>query len=123
MQSDSQFFVRPQLSFTDVGLTPGSTVSYRVKASDGRITSAFSLSRSVTVASSTGAYPAKIRADGAAVYFRMDDATGTMAGSLGSSALSGSYVNASTRAGQTGALLSQPGKSALFDGTSSFLRT
>ena len=123
LQADSQFYIRPQLSFTDVGLTPGSTVSYRVKASDGTNTSAFSLSRSVTVASSAGAYPAEIRADGAVVYFRMEEPTGTVAGSLGSSALGGSYVNASSRAGQGGALPSQPGQSALFDGTSSFLRT
>ena len=36
LQADSQFYSRPQLSFTDTGLTPGSSQSYRVKASDGR---------------------------------------------------------------------------------------
>ena len=44
LQADSQFYLRPQLSFTDIGLTPGQTVSYRVKASDGRNATAYSVS-------------------------------------------------------------------------------
>ena len=123
LQADSQFYLRPQLSFTDTGLTPGQVVSYRVKASDGINTSAFSASRSVTIAATTNAYAAGIVGDGASVYFRMEEPNGTVAGSLGSSAFGGGYQNASTRVGQSGALLSQPGQSALFDGVSSFLRT
>ena len=123
LQADSQFYSRPQLSFTDKGLTLGSSQTYRVKASDGSNVSAFSLSRTVVVAGAASVYPSKIVADGASVYFRMEEPNGTAAGSLGSSALGGSYVNASTRAGQEGALVGSADTSASFDGVSSFLRT
>ena len=123
LKADSQFYSRPELKFTDTGLTPGVTYSYRVKASDGTNVSAYSLSRSVTVAGTDSAYPSRIRSDGAAVYFRMEEPTGTAAASYGSGSLGGSYVNASTRAGQPGALVGRSDTSASFDGVSSFLRT
>ena len=77
----------------------------------------------MVVASAASVYPSKIVSDGATVYFRMEEPNGTAAGSLGSSALGGSYVNASTRAGQAGALVGSADTSASFDGVSSFLRT
>jgi fibronectin type 3 domain-containing protein len=124
LQADSQFYSRPQLSFTETGLAVGSSQTYRVKASDGSNVSAFSLSRTVVVAGAVAAYPSRIVADGASVYFRMTEPNGTAAGSLGSSALGGSYVNASTRAGQESALVGAAADtSAAFDGVSSFLRT
>jgi fibronectin type 3 domain-containing protein len=122
-RADSRFYSRPQLSFTDTGLTTGNTYSYRIKASDGTNVSAYSLARSVTVANADSVYPSRIQADGAAVYFRMEEPTGTAAASLGSGPLGGTYVNASTRTGQPGALVGKPDTSAAFDGVSSFLRT
>ncbi|MDP9416937.1 MAG: LamG domain-containing protein, partial [Actinomycetota bacterium] len=69
----SWFWSRRQMTFTDTGLAPGSTHSYRVKASDGRNTTAAS-SRSVTVAStSTSPYQERVLADGATFLWRYDE--------------------------------------------------
>ncbi|MFD3456516.1 LamG-like jellyroll fold domain-containing protein [Streptomyces sp. NPDC058691] len=67
---------RPQLTFTDTSVTPGTTYSYRVSASDGTNTSAQSAAQSVTAAGSTQAYPARVVADGAGLYWRYEEASG-----------------------------------------------
>ncbi|WP_431951658.1 LamG-like jellyroll fold domain-containing protein [Actinacidiphila sp. bgisy167] len=69
-------WARPQLTFTDTTVTPGATYSYRVTASDGTNTSALSAAQSVTAASATQAYPARVLADGATLYWRYDEASG-----------------------------------------------
>ncbi|MFI2297570.1 LamG-like jellyroll fold domain-containing protein [Actinacidiphila glaucinigra] len=69
-------WARPQLTFTDTSVTAGSTYSYRVTASDGTNTSALSAAQSVTAASATQAYPARVLADGATLYWRYDEASG-----------------------------------------------
>ena len=78
------------------------------------------------MASSTAAYPANdSRADGELRVLLPHGRTPTALrpDRWARAPLGGSYVNASTRAGQAGALLNQPGQSALFESTSSFLRT
>lgn len=123
LTADSEFYSKPQLAFTDTGLTPGTRYSYRVTASDGTNVSTSSASRSIIAAGTSNAYANKVVADGASVYFRMEEPDGSAAASNGSSALGGTYVNGPTRAGQVGALAAQPGTAALFDGTDDFLRT
>ncbi|MHB0890706.1 LamG domain-containing protein [Streptomyces sundarbansensis] len=75
----SVFWDRPQLTWTDTDVAPGETHSYRITASDGTNTSSKSPSQSATVASTTEAYPARVRADGASLYWRYDEGVSTFA--------------------------------------------
>jgi len=63
---------QPQLSFTDTGLTPGVSYSYRVDATDGNNTTV-GLARSVVVIGSTTNYVQQVVADGAQTLLRHDE--------------------------------------------------
>ncbi|MFF5449414.1 LamG-like jellyroll fold domain-containing protein [Streptomyces sp. NPDC012888] len=72
--ADSLFFLRPQASWTDTSVTPGQTYTYRVTATDGAgNTSALSATATVTVPTAPEAYPDRVRADGARLYWRWDE--------------------------------------------------
>jgi PKD repeat protein len=69
---------RPQLSFTDTGLTAGTTQTYKVRASDpfgNTVTSATVTSS----ASGSGAYANAVLADGASDYWRLGETAGDRA--------------------------------------------
>ncbi|MEV6317146.1 LamG-like jellyroll fold domain-containing protein [Streptomyces sp. NPDC051776] len=87
-------WVRPQLTFTDTDVTPGSTYTYRITASDGTNTSAKSATQTVTVAASAEAYPARVKADGATLYWRYDEAGGQFAADDSGTNNSGVHRNA-----------------------------
>ncbi|MEV6677341.1 DNRLRE domain-containing protein [Streptomyces erythrochromogenes] len=73
--ADSLFFKRPQASWTDTTVAAGQSYTYRVTASDAAgNTSALSATASVTVPTGTDGYPSQVRADGAQLYWRYDDA-------------------------------------------------
>ncbi|MFJ7165719.1 LamG-like jellyroll fold domain-containing protein [Streptomyces globosus] len=75
LAADSLFFRRPQASWTDTAVTPGQTYTYRVTATDAAgNTSALSATASATVPHSADAYAERVRADGAQLYWRYDDA-------------------------------------------------
>ena len=63
---------QPQLSFTETGLTPGVSNSYRVDATDGNNTTV-GFARSVVVAGSTTSYVQQVVADGAQTLLRHDE--------------------------------------------------
>ncbi|MEU6754870.1 DNRLRE domain-containing protein [Streptomyces sp. NPDC046685] len=66
---------RPQASWIDTTVKAGQSYTYRVTATDGAgNTSALSATSSVTVPTSAPAYPSRVRADGAQLYWRYDDA-------------------------------------------------
>ncbi|MFG2299931.1 LamG-like jellyroll fold domain-containing protein [Actinacidiphila glaucinigra] len=89
---DSLPWVRPQLSFTDTGLTVGSTHSYRVSASDGTNTSPLSSTATATVASGSNSYAAAVLSDGANLYWRYDESGGTFAADASPADDNGDYV-------------------------------
>ncbi|MFG2617497.1 DNRLRE domain-containing protein [Streptomyces sp. NPDC048507] len=72
--ADSLFFRRPQASWTDTTAQAGQSYTYRVTATDaaGNV-SAPSGTVGVSVPASVDAYPSRIRADGAQLYWRYDD--------------------------------------------------
>ncbi|WP_405982242.1 DNRLRE domain-containing protein [Streptomyces sp. NBC_00158] len=73
--ADSLFFKRPQASWTDTTAQAGQTYTYRVTATDAAgNTSAQSAPVTVTVPVTADAYPSRVRADGAQLYWRYDDA-------------------------------------------------
>ncbi|SHL09983.1 LamG-like jellyroll fold domain-containing protein [Actinacidiphila paucisporea] len=70
-------WIRPQLTYTDTNVTPGVKYTYRVSASDGTNTSAQSPNASATVPATAEAYPTRVLADGATLYWRDDAASGS----------------------------------------------
>ncbi|MEW2632856.1 LamG-like jellyroll fold domain-containing protein [Streptomyces sp. NPDC048389] len=77
VEADSLPWERPQASFTDTGLEPGSSHTYRVTATDGAgNVSALSATATASVASSAQPYASAVVADGAHLYWRYDDTVG-----------------------------------------------
>ncbi|MDX6258734.1 MAG: hypothetical protein QOH84_422 [Kribbellaceae bacterium] len=75
--ADSRFWNRPWLSFTDTGLTPGSSQVYRIEVTDGNSTVRGDYSAAVTVASVDAPYDQQVLADGPTAYWRLGEASGT----------------------------------------------
>ncbi|WP_189131484.1 LamG-like jellyroll fold domain-containing protein [Wenjunlia tyrosinilytica] len=121
--ADSRWWSRPQVSFTDSGLTPGSTHSYRVAASDGPNTSALSAAASVQVATTTSAYPSRVLADGAKLYWRYDEASGNFAGDNSSGDDNGLYVGGLTRRVAPGAITGDSSPGLGTDGSTGYVYT
>ncbi|UQX03075.1 LamG-like jellyroll fold domain-containing protein [Streptomyces sp. RerS4] len=96
MTADSLEFERPQASWTDTTVKAGQSYTYRVSATDAAgNTSALSANVSVTIPTSVQAYPDKVRADGANLYWRYDDTVSPyVADSSVSGDTSGIQVNA-----------------------------
>jgi hypothetical protein len=108
----------PGMHFTDTGRTPGTTVTYQVRAKDSRGTvSTKSFPTTVTVASSTQRYSEAVLTDQPNNYWRFDDAAGPTVKSLtGPAGTAGSTLGLQGSSG----LASEPGNtSATFDGTAS----
>jgi hypothetical protein len=77
---NSTFYQRPSLGFTDTGLTPGTTHSYRVYVTDPLGNQMTGSTVTATVGSATaGTYAADVVADGASDFWRL----GELAGSTG----------------------------------------
>ncbi|MGP3947226.1 LamG-like jellyroll fold domain-containing protein [Streptomyces sp. 7N604] len=112
-------WVRPQITFRDTDVTPGSTYTYRITASDGTNTSAKSATQSVTVPSAAEAYPERIKADGASLYWRYDEASGQFAADASGTDNSGVHRNApSYRA--TPAAVPGPSTAVGYNGTDEY---
>ncbi len=115
----SVFWNRPQLTWTDTDVVPGQTYSYRITASDGINTSAKSPAQSATVATTTEAYPARVRADGATLYWRYDEGTSTFAHDSSGNLNNGFLRNAPAYR-QTPAAVAGPSTAIGFNGTNQY---
>ncbi|MDE9364319.1 PKD domain-containing protein [Luteipulveratus sp. YIM 133132] len=75
----STFWNRPSLGWTDTGLTPGSTHTYRISATDGDGNTASGDTASITLPASapTSAYARQVQDDGASLYWRFGEPSGT----------------------------------------------
>ena len=115
------WFDRPTLSFTDSGLTPGGTYSYRLRAIDPSGNAVWGDNVSVTVATGdtpVSAYDSAVVADGASNYWRMADASGS-ASAFDSAGADDLLSQGGVRFGAKGSLPSSPGgTAATFDGSS-----
>ncbi|MFJ9622528.1 LamG-like jellyroll fold domain-containing protein [Streptomyces sp. NPDC101181] len=116
----SVFWDRPQLTWTDTDVAPGETHSYRITASDGVNTSAKSPAQSATVASTTEAYPARVRADGASLYWRYDEGTSTFAHDS-SRNLNNGFMRNGPAYRQTPAAVSGPSTAIGLNGTDEYV--
>ncbi|MFE2294915.1 LamG-like jellyroll fold domain-containing protein [Streptomyces sp. NPDC059452] len=115
----SVFWNRPQLKWTDTDVVPGQTYSYRITASDGTNTSARSPAQSATVATGTQAYPARVRADGASLYWRYDEGISTFAHDS-SDNLNNGFMRNSPSYRQTPAAVAGPSTAIGFNGTNQY---
>lgn len=115
----SVFWDRPQLSWTDSDVVPGQTYSYRITASDGTNTSARSPAQSATVATSTQAYPARVKSDGAILYWRFDEPSATFAHDSSGNLNNGFLRNAPAYR-QTPAAITGPSTAIGFNGTNQY---
>ncbi|HEV2088130.1 MAG TPA: LamG-like jellyroll fold domain-containing protein [Cryptosporangiaceae bacterium] len=105
-------------SYTDSGLTPGTSVTYQVRAKDSRGTySTKSFTATTTVASGTQRYPETVLADSPSDYWRMDNTAGpTLTSLAGPAATAGSTVAYN----QPGGIPNQPSNTSVYlDGTTS----
>ncbi|MFU8946728.1 LamG-like jellyroll fold domain-containing protein [Mycetocola zhadangensis] len=75
--ANSVWWKRPQVSVVDGAVTPGTTYSYRVTASDGTNTSGLSAAVTAQATGVTADYPARVRADRPQFYWQYDGTTGT----------------------------------------------
>ncbi|MEU4683069.1 LamG-like jellyroll fold domain-containing protein [Streptomyces xinghaiensis] len=104
VSASSKPWSQPQLTFTDTDVTPGSTNTYRVSASDGTNTSSLSPPRSVAPALAPEAYAEQVRADGAELYWRYDEPSGTFAADASDAQSAGIHRGGPARAVTPGAV-------------------
>ena len=104
------------MSFTDTGLTPGSTHQYAVRVTDGDGNVNNSSFTGVTIASAAtlDPYGTKVLADGATTFWRLDDSGTAVGDSAGADNVSaGSGVSRGT----AGAVLGSSDTASTFNGT------
>lgn len=118
----SRFWNQPTISWIDTGLTPGSTHTYRVRATDAFGNSAWGTTVSGTVATATtlSPYAAQVITDQPTDFWRLGDAAGATSATdsvgryTGTSGTGVSY-------GTPGSIIGDSTTAATFDGTSNGL--
>ncbi len=119
----STFWILPQLSFKDSGLTPGSTHTYQVQAVENSLphnSSPKSVASSVTVATTNADYTTTVKADRPTLYWRLGETSGTVAADASGNGHTGSYQNGPTL-GQSGAIVNDTNKAVRLDGVNDFV--
>ncbi|MBD8043078.1 LamG domain-containing protein [Arthrobacter sp. Sa2BUA2] len=121
VKASSQWWNLPQASFTDKTAAPGTTYTYRVRASDpnGHV-GALSAQVSIATAGSVPAYPAAVRADGATTYWRLGDTFAAAADSSAGDRM-GLPFGKPTIGGVAGVLAGDSNKATYFDGVDDFV--
>lgn len=115
--SPSTFWNLPSLGFVDTGLNPGQSYSYRVFAYDSLNNSTSSGSTTVTVSNAApSAYAEKVKADGAATFWRLGEPSGTVA--YDSAGFVDGVVGPGVTRGLAGAINADPDTATNFNGSS-----
>jgi hypothetical protein len=112
-QVPSNFFDRPIVGFTDKGLTPGQTYTYRASVNDGTTTRT-SNPKSVTITGSgdPSPYADRLMASGARIHWRLDSVSdGVTRDELG---FDDATVGSAVTFGAPGALLNENSPAATF---------
>ncbi|MFF8387650.1 LamG-like jellyroll fold domain-containing protein [Streptomyces kanasensis] len=123
LDAESLPWHRPQASFTDTGLAPGSAHTYRVTATDGAgNVSALSASVTATAAVSAQPYAAAVIGDGASLYWRYDDTTTPYTADSSKGDMSGLQANGPVL-GQGPGATADGSKAYAFDGTDSVVHS
>jgi len=107
-------------SVTISGLQGGTTYTVQVKAANSQGSGPAGASNVVTPTGTASTYASTVIADGPALYYRLDDRSGTAADSSGNS-VQGAYAGGNTQT-VAGALPSDPDGAVLLDGSSGNVR-
>jgi hypothetical protein len=102
-------------TYSDVGLAPGTTYYYRVRAHNATDTSEWSNTASAKTSATATGYKGTVLADSPVSYWRLGETSGTTAGDE-RGANPGTYVNSPTL-GAAGLLSGDTDKAVSFDGT------
>ncbi|WP_054010242.1 PKD domain-containing protein [Arthrobacter sp. ERGS1:01] len=117
--ANSTFWMMGQMSFTDTGLVPGSTHTYRVFATDpfGNVARSDSVSVTTALTGTLSPYATQVVNDGVGNYWRLGEASGTTAADLtgGNNIKLGTGVTRNV----AGAINGDTDKASTFSGTSS----
>lgn len=115
---DARFWEAGSLSFTDTGLSFGSTVKYAVRVLDpyGNLLNSGWFSVTVASAGSLGAYSKAVFGDGPSKYWRFDDPAGVATTDWAGS--DDAATGAGVRTGLGGAMINDDDPAAGFNGTS-----
>lgn len=115
-QAPSSDWNRPQLAFSDTGLTPGQSYSYRIRVTDPFGNSNTGAAASVTVASGTvSEYATSVLADSPRSYWPLNEASGTTSFDWASGA--DLARSGGVTPGAPGAIVGDVGTASSFDGT------
>lgn len=120
--ASSLWWTRPQVTVVDSNVTPGTTYSYRVTADDGTNTTALSSSSSAKAVAATADYASQVIKDGAELYWRYDETSGTWLqdkSGATTSGLNGLYEKG-VIGGAPGAIAGDPSTAAVFDGSTQY---
>jgi len=114
---DSTFWNRPNITFTDTGLTPGTTHQYRLYVQDPTGNAAVGGISSITVAKAgvVSGYSQTVLSQGASIYWRFGEASGSTA--IDAAGSSNGSVGVGVAGGAQGAIVTDPGTADTFDGT------
>ena len=120
--ADSRWWSRPQLSFTDTGLDPGTWHNYRVTADDGTNTVSSPV-HTIKSAVTTLQYPQRVLADGATLYWRYDESAGTALADLSDGNSGGTFNGGGTYRDGTGAITGDPSTPLGLNGSTGFVHS
>ena len=112
VDANSQWWNLPQLGFTDTGLTPGATYTYRIMVNDPGGNTVNGSSVSVTMPSSFGAasaYASSVRSNGARIYWPLNETSGTTVSDRAAAPGSPPNVGVTDGRADTGVTWNQPG--------------
>ncbi|WP_256794747.1 LamG-like jellyroll fold domain-containing protein [Terrabacter sp. Ter38] len=108
----STWWSRPALGFVDTGLTPGATYSYQLVANDSDGNTVFGASASVTMPTSfsaSTAYADAVRANGARIYWPMNETSGLQVNDRAAGRAASTRVGVTDGRGDTGITWNQGG--------------
>ncbi len=110
------FWALPRLGYADSGLTPGSTHSYRIVASDPSGNKVSGTSTTVTVSTAKpSAYAQRVRADGASSLWRLGERSGSRG--YDSASYDDLTLQSGTTRGVSGAIVGESDTATTFNGT------
>jgi len=121
----SFWWTRPQVTFVDTDVTPGTRYTYRVQVTDGRNRSALSASAAATATGSGSAYASRVISDGARIFWRYDETGGEWVQDKSARATTTAATNGLYKfgavGGADGAVRGDSSTAASFDGVDDFV--